>query len=139
MALQEGYADIAYANTIHSSTEWLSANTDKKNYALSMGRYYIDTKYTCTEFYDPYPDELLTSNSILAEQYLLGTLYLTPVVDPAGHLTGKEVKAGSVSSKKTYSETRGANMGADRFPEVSLLLSPYCSYSKVSSNRLIRV
>jgi len=133
MVMQSGYADIAYANSVNSTTEWRTASLANKNYALSMGRFYIDSKYTCIDFDETYldeeleyPDELLTANSILAEAYLLDTLFIT--VETTGSMILNRVKAGDVESEKEFSNNGRSPLTIDRFQDVTLLLSQFCSY-----------
>lgn len=139
MAMLSGYADVTYANSVNTTSEWRSASAAQKNYALSMGRFYIDTKYTCIDFVtvyedegEPYPDELLTANSIIAEAYILGTLFVD--VNTQGSLILSRVKAGDVESEKEYSANAGNPLNIDRFQEATLLLSQFCTYGSGSGS-----
>lgn len=133
MALQSGYATVAYANVVNiNSTEWGRASVSEKEYALSISRNYIDSTYTCSTLTDPYPDEVMTANSMLADQYLKGNLF--KIDDTSGKLVQKEVKAGPVTVKKEYA---GRYQGSvkprpDQFPEVTTLISGYCTLGGAS-------
>lgn len=143
MAIQAGYADITYANGVNVDiAAWEDLETNQKQYALDISRMYIDDKYVCVDWEEDYPDgiypdELLTANSKFALEYVNGNLFTATNDDNAGSLISKTVKAGSVSSSKEYSDIGVSQKGKDRFPEISMLLSPYCSRGR--SGKLIRV
>lgn len=139
MALQEGYATVEYADIVNTGlVTWTALTTAQKEYALSISRFYIDSEYTCSTFTEPYPDELMTANSMLASDYADGTLF--QVEDAGAILIAKTVKAGDVSSSKEYAGRymSGLVTKVDRFPEVTALISSYCSYGS-GSKTLTRV
>lgn len=144
MAYLVGYCDLAFANSINKSDEWSDASSSEKQMAITYGRLFIDQTYTCSDTedwdvtdYTTIPDEVQRANAILAEYHILGTLLpLTEQV--SGPITQKKVKAGSVESETTYMgayASKGKTI--DQKPEITMLLSPYCSLGK--SRDLIRV
>lgn len=136
MAIQSGYCTNTYADDVNAeSLEWDNLEDEQKTYAISIARMYIDDKYVCSTFEEPYPDELLTANALFADKHAKGLLFINPNVDTKGMVISKRVKAGSVESETEYSELKGNNLGADRFTEISMLLSIYCSFGKT---RLLR-
>ena len=150
MAYLAGYCTLVFANINNKSSEWSRKSEADKNYAITFGRIYIDKTYTCidpddneiwdwdTEDYTTIPDEVQKANAILAEQFVLGNLTST---EPklSGPIVKKRVKAGSVESETIY---KGYYSTSSKFqdiqPEVTMLLSPYCSFGSNSQN-LIRV
>lgn len=138
MALNEGYATVAYADLVNTGEAvWTALTTEEKENALSMGRYFIDSTYTCSTFTEPYPDELQTANSLLALEYANDNLFL--INDTSGMLVAKSVKAGSVTISKEYAGryTSRLQKSIDRYPQITALLTEYCSLA--SSTSLIRV
>jgi len=144
MAYVVGYCDVAFADTINVSTEWTNATISEKEMAITYGRLFIDKNYSCsdtdewdTDDYTTIPDEVQRANAILAEQSVQGILLTT---DPgfSGPITSTKVKAGSVESEKTYLGAYStATKKTDQKPEITMLLSPYCTLGK--SKYLIRV
>lgn len=144
MAYLTGYCDLAYANLNNKTTEWSRATLNNKNYAITIGRIYIDKNYTCenslwdTDDYTTIPEEVQKSNSILAEKYILGELInLDPKV--SGPIVKERVKAGTAESETVY---KGYYSKSSKFidlqPETTMLLSPYCIIGSSGQN-LIRV
>ena len=145
MAYLLGYCELSYANLNNVSTEWSYASVADKNYAITIGRLYIDKNYVCldsdlwdTTDYTTIPEEVQKANSILAEQYILGLLITTDKKE-SGPIVKTRVKAGSVESEtvyKGYYSKSGSKI--DEQPEVTMLLSAYCSLGNSGQN-LIRV
>lgn len=145
MAYLDGYCDLAYANSQNKSSTWLYASNADKNYAITIGRIYIDKNYTCSDTstwdtadYTTIPEEVQKANAILAEQQILGLLITTDPVT-SGPIVKKRSKAGSVESEIVYKGyySKSGNK-ADEQPEATMLLSPYCSLGNSGQN-LIRV
>ena len=145
MAYLAGYCELSFANVNNTSSAWSSASSTQKSFAISMGRIYIDDKYSCidsstwdTTDYTTIPDEVQLANAMLAEEYISGTLIETEL-QPSGPITKKKVKAGSVETETTYKGyySRSASH-KDQHPYVTMLLSPYCTYGN-SSKELTRV
>lgn len=144
MAYLSGYCDVAFANTVNKSDEWSNASAADKEFSLTMGRLYIDQKYTCSDTstwdttdYTTIPDEVQRANAILGEDYIKGELTQTEV-PVSGPITSKRVKAGSVESETTYlGYYSTATKKFDPKQEVTMLLSPYCTLG--GSKTLIRV
>ena len=145
MTIKAGYCTAVYADTINSSTEWLVLSNDEKEFAISMGRNYIDSKYSCLDSSNwdttdstTIPTEVQWSNATLAEQYAQGTLTTTSAY--SGPITKKKVKAGDAEVETTYQGLYSSSGGKtkDPFSEVTLMLSAYCTYGN-SSRTLIRV
>lgn len=145
MALLGAYTDVAYANSVNiGKTEWDAASVSQKNNALILSRYFIDSEYSCVEItgldvtdLTTVPDEFQMANALLAYEYLKGTLY---TYDPLGNqaIVAKRVKADKVESEVTYSGFMNSNIKkGDPYPEVTALLSPYCSMG--SDGKLVRV
>jgi len=143
MAYVVGYCDLAFANSINKSDEWSDADLSDKEMAIIYGRLFIDQAYTCstddwdTDDYTTIPDEVQRANALLAEMSILGTLL--PLTDQvSGPVTHKKVKAGSVESETTYMGFYSTgSKKIDQKPEITMLLSPYCSLGR--SRTLIRV
>lgn len=143
MAYQSGYCNIAFADTVNISTEWIALSDDEKNLAISYGRLYIDKNYTCsdtdwdTSDYSTIPDEVQRANAMLAEQYTLNELF--PTENVSGPVTREKVKAGSVESDISYmgSEAQYTKF-VDQKPEITLLLSFSCSLGSANAD-VIRV
>ena len=145
MALLGAYTDVAYANSVNiGKTEWDNASVVQKNDALVKARYYIDSNYSCSppdtldvSYLTTVPDEYQVANSLLAYEYLKNTLYTS---DPLGGqaVVSKRVKADKVESEVVYSGFMNRNVKkGDPYPEVTALLSVYCSLG--SNGRLTRV
>ena len=146
MALLSAYTDVAYANSVNlGKTEWDDASTIQKNDALVKARYFIDSTYVCSPpstldvtDLSTVPDEYQYANSLLAYEYLLGTLY---EYDPLGGqaVVSKKVKADRVETETTYTGFMAKKFikRGDKFPEVTALLSTYCSLG--SGGKLERV
>lgn len=145
MALLGAYTGVAYANSVNTGQEvWEDASVSQKENALVKARYYIDSTYTCTppdtldtDDLTTVPDEYQVANSILANEYLKGTLY---TYDPLGNqaVVSERVKADTVESEVTYSGFMNSNVNkGDKYPEVTALLSVYCSLG--SNGTLTRV
>lgn len=145
MAYLLGYCELTFANANNNSDAWLRASSTEKNFAITMGRIYIDEVYTCldsddwdTTDYTTIPDEVQLANSMLAEEYISGTLIDTDV-KTSGPVTKKKVKAGPVESETTYKGYYSrSGSSVDEHPYITMLLSPYCTYGN-SGNDLIRV
>ncbi len=138
MAYVTPYCEMSFANSVNiASTAWDDADTSDKNMALIYGRLFIDKNYTCvvgddeddwdTSDYTTIPDEVQRANAILAEMHISGTLFDTQAI--SGPITGKKVKAGSAESETTYMGSFATHSKTvDQKPEITMLLSPYCSY-----------
>lgn len=146
MAYIPGYCELSFANSNNSSTEWTDSTDDAKNFAISFGRSYIDSKYTCedsstwdTDDYTTIPDEVQLANSKLAERYVLG-VFSPDIKQYAGPIVKKKVKAGSVESDTIYKGfySQGGGNLYDENKEISIILSPYCTIG-ANSRTLIRV
>ena len=143
MAYVTPYCELSFANSINVSDEWEDAETSDKDMALVYGRLFIDQSYTCddtdwdTSDYSTIPEEVQRSNAILAEMYIQGVLF-PDSKGASGPVTKKRVKAGSVESETTYLGFYAAyTKTTDQKPEITMLLSPYCSFG--SNKDLIRV
>jgi len=144
MAYLVPYCTVAFATSINKSDEWSDASVSDKEMALVYGRLFIDQNYSCesdlwdTDDYLTIPDEVQRANAILAEQHVQGVLL--PTEDPkSGPIVQKKVKAGSVESETTYQGIYSkAGKKIDQKPEVTMILSPYCSLGNGNKN-LIRV
>jgi len=146
MSFIPGYCTASYADKINTSSEWASLLVEEKDFAIVMGRQYIDGKYLCKNSSDwdtddetTIPEEIKWANAFLAEQYALGTLTSTKI-QPSGVITRKKVKAGSVESDTTYAGNNSikAAIKIDPFPEITLIIGSYCSLGAGTEN-LIRV
>jgi len=146
MAFQSGYCTESYANSVNETTEWISSSPQQKEFAISIGRNYIDSKYTCVDsttwdITDPttIPEEVQWANAYLAEQYILGNLTTTSP-QPNGNIVSQRVKAGSVESETTYQGERSSAQPkyVDPFPDITLMLQSYCSLGN-NSKHLTRV
>lgn len=144
MAYLPGYCELSYADANNESTDWTGSSVSEKNYAITVGRLYIDKNYTCenslwdTDDYTTIPEEVQKANSVLAEEYVSNTLINT---DPkvSGPITKKRVKAGSVESEIIYKGYYSrSSKSIDEQPETTMLLSPYCTLGSNGQN-LIRV
>lgn len=130
---KEPYCTIEEADEVNLSATWIALYDDEKEVALKWGRVYLDSKYKCSSTLtaDQESDALEAkklANALLGEQYALGNMFKpSPNIDSA--LTEKAVKAGSVSISKKYSEGSGT---FDPFPQVTDVLSGYCSYSSAT-------
>jgi len=145
MALLSPYTDLAYANTINvGKLEWENASDSQKNNALVQARYFIDSKYTCVAVDDmdvddltTVPDEFQVANSLLAYEYILGTLFEYDALGGQA-VVAKRVKADKVEVETNYSGfMSGPVKKGDKYPEVTALLSVYCT--RGSHGQLVRV
>lgn len=113
------YATIADADLVLTNTTWTALSSDDKQVALDAGTLWIDAKYTCAVT-DPVEGNLVRANILLADKYVSGNMFV-PV---EGNISVKEVKAGTVSSKKEYDI--GTQVGVNPYAEIELLLGSVC-------------
>jgi len=146
MAFLPGYCTVVYADTVNVSAEWVAYTDPEKELAITMGRFYIDKNYTCLDsddwdrdVVDSVPEEVQLANAKLAEEYALGILIPDFSADVSSPITKKKVKAGSVETDTTYAGyfTSRLKIEYDKKKEITLLLSPYCTFG--STCNLIRV
>ena len=124
------YTDIAYADTINTSTEWVGSSDPEKQVAIDTGEIWINSKYTCAVT-DPVNDNLQKANALLADMYIQGTMF--SVVE--GNIISTKVKADTVESEKTYSE--GTQQGSNPFAEIDLLLGSVCTIGGYTSGGIL--
>lgn len=139
MALKTPYATVSEANSyLADSDEWSDLDTSEKNSHLLNGRYYIDANYSCviptTYGEEVIPEEFKYANSLLANADAIDGLF--GIDKTVGNpIVKKRSKAGDVESEITYSGSRstGVNLNTiDNYPQVTSLLSEYCSRTKSS-------
>jgi len=131
MALKTPYATVAEADAYFDENDsWLDLEeVDKENHLLN-GRYYIDGKYSCTDLVDgdPIPEEYTYANALLALEDSVTPIFS---VSTSGDnsLVKTKVVAGPVSTEKVYSGYTGdSKKEIDRYPQITALLSEYCSF-----------
>jgi len=125
------YTDIAYCDTVNTSTAWVAADDPTKQLAIDMGELWIDKTYTCV-ISDPVQDNLQRANALLADKHVNGDLYEVQ----EGEIKSKSVTADTVSSSKEYLQGSGT---VDPFAEVNLLLGSVCSINSGSFFITVRV
>ncbi len=139
---KEPYCTIEEADLVNDFSSWLSLDDDTKTDALKWGRVYLDSKYRCstslsTEDEADAIEARKIANAILGNEYVLGNLFKVIPTDNSA-LTAKAVKAGSVSISKKFSES-SSSPPVDQFPQVTAVLSGYCSLIGASSFRNVNV
>ncbi len=141
MALKTAYATSAEADVyLATNATWLALTDSEKDAHLLNATYYIDKNYNCT-FSDTVEDEAGYACSILAAKDMASSIY---TVDDTGgsSIVEKEVKAGSVLTKKRYGGSFSSSASTiDPYPEVSAILGDYCSLIKqngLSSASVVR-
>ena len=144
MALKTPYATVTEANSyLSDSDEWSDLTTTEKNNHLLNGRYYIDANYSCiietdTNGDEVIPEEFVYANSLLANISTINGLF--NVDKTLGNaIVKKKSVAGPVESEITYAGSRSTNTNLnsiDSYPQVTSLLSEYCSRSKSSMNSI---
>lgn len=139
MALKTPYATVSQANSyLSESDEWSDLTTSEKNSHLLNGRYYIDANYSCTietiNGEEVIPEEFVYANSLLANYDAIDGLY--NVDKTLGNaVVKKKAVAGEVESEITYAGSRSTGVSlhsVDNYPQVTSLLSEYCSRTKAS-------
>ena len=140
MALKVPYATVSEANSFLSESDsWSDLTTSEKEIHLLNGRYFLDSYYTCTlEDENNIPDEFAYANSLLAEIDLNTGLF---IVDKTigNAVVKKRSVAGDVESEITYSGSRSTVMhlnSIDSYPQVTSILSEYCSITNSSMNNV---
>ena len=144
MSFSTGYCTVAYANTANeNSTTWDDLETAQKELAISMGKSFIDSKYTCSDSDDwditdttTIPEEIQYANAIMAERYSNGELFDTSDYK-SGPIASKKVKAGSVETTTIYAGMYSQSVkSTDNNKDITLMISAYCS---LGSSTLTRV
>jgi hypothetical protein len=136
MSFNTPYCDIVCANKyLNKSEVWLKASTEKKNLALSFGRAFLDKHYSCIAFdvFNP-PEAIKMANAYLAEDYLEGTLIISPG-NITGVITSKRSKAGSVETEVEYA----IGKITDAQQDISLILAEYCTKKSAISKIVTRI
>ena len=145
MALKTPYATVSEANAyLKTNDAWSNLSTSEKNNHLINGRYYIDSNYACSEVDETnISEEYKYANSLLAEIDLATGLFT--VDDTVGSpIVEKRVKAGSVESQTLYAGNRSSSLrlnGIDKYPQITSLLSEFCTLKKgsqINSSSLLR-
>jgi hypothetical protein len=117
----QAYVTIEEADAILGTTEpWIGATEDAKQAAINSGALYIDFNYQCVIDPSNIPDTTKEANALLANEDLIQSLW-TRQDDNKGKISSEEVKAGSVSSKKSYAVNAGTTW-KDPFPAITALL-----------------
>ena len=123
LTVQGAYASVAEADAFLSNDDvWLELEENVKEDALLWGRYYIDTKFTCTVDSEVIPEEFKFANTLLAKDYTLqGDLFF----DNEDSVKKKFVKAGEVESETTYMS--GKKSSPASVSKSIAVLHAYCS------------
>lgn len=129
-ALPTPYVSNANADTVNAGvTEWDAATESQQDAALSYGRSFIDSRYTCETFdEDDAPAEIQMANALFAVEYLKGTLY----AEPETNVVEQSVKAGEVETRKRFARSGGTST-IDPFPAITAILSGTCWLRSSSS------
>lgn len=131
------YATNAEADVYNTGdVTWDGTSEGDKTTALEYARRYIDMYYLCATIdMAAVPDDVKQASAILALAHLSTPLYNTKPTSES--LKSKSVRAGSVSSSKTFASDYKIT---DPFPEVTMLLSSQCKLKRggVSSATLGR-
>lgn len=123
--LKAGYISVVDADSILvDSAEWVSLTTEKKELAISWGRIYIDTNYSCLIDETAPSDSVQYANALFADQYVNGSLFETQGGRANTKTTTSETtKAGSVEVSETYAvNSSGNTIKSDPFPDISAIL-----------------
>ena len=126
MPINTPYASVSEADTIIGDVSpWNNAEPTQKDYALQIGRAYIDSKYTCVSIDESAaPDPVKIANAKLANIYLdKGDTFFGDQTILG--LKKKRVKAGSVESEKEFDSNE--TTPADPYPEITAILYGYCT------------
>ena len=131
--LKAGYISVADADIILAdSSEWMGSTTERKELAISWGRIYIDTNYSCVIDETAPSDSVQYANALFADQYVKGSLYSSQGERADSKTTVSETtKAGSVEVSETYAvnNASGNVVQSDPFPDISAILyQDGCSY-----------
>lgn len=125
------YTDIAYCDTVLSSTAWVASTDTEKQTAIDMGELWIDAEYSCVAD-SPVQTSIQMANALLADKYINSVLFAVN----EGEIESKSVKAGSVETERTY--FKGASI-EDSFAEIKMLLNSECSINHSSVFVTLRV
>ena len=96
----ESYCSVTEAETyLENNSTWIAATEEAQIQALLAARYYIDITFTCDlTNYTVAPDALKMATAYLAADYIVDDT----IFDSDIKIKELEVKAGDVSSRKTY-------------------------------------
>lgn len=124
--LEDGFADIAYADSMLGATAkpWASTTDTNKEDALQYARVYMEKTYRDNSFDldSDFPDYLKTCNSILANEHLSESLFESESNSKTEMgLTSKSVKADVVETKKEYDPVYSSKW-KDPFPSVTAIM-----------------
>lgn len=144
MAFATGYCTVLYANSVNENDTWDNLESSAKELAISVGKNYIDSVYTCADSTEwditdisTIPEEIQLANAKLANSYADGTL-TDDSEDKSGPITYKKVKAGSVETATTYLGFYSQSTGSrDKNKDITLMISAYCTIG--NTGNLIRV
>jgi len=144
MAFSTGYCTVSYANSINDNETWDDLSTTQKELAISVGKNYIDSTYTCEDssLWDitdttTIPEEIQMANALLANSYITGEL-TDDSKQTSGPITHKKVKAGSVETSTTYLGFYSPSTKiSDSNKDITLMISAYCTLG--NTGNLIRV
>lgn len=124
--LKAGYISVVDADAILvDSTEWNAQTTKKKELAISWGRIYIDTNYSCAIDETAPSESVQYANALFADQYVKGSLFETQGGRANTKTTTAETTtAGSFTVSETYAvnSSSGDVMNNDPFPDISAIL-----------------
>lgn len=136
MNINTPYLTLAEADTYLGTIEpWNSTSTSDKNAALEYGRAYLDSRYTCVEINeDDAPDPIKIVNAELANLYLTDKdKFFNPVQQTS--IKRKKVKADDVEVDTQYDAN--IEYARDPFPQITAILSAYCSYQASTIQKLV--
>lgn len=139
--LKDAYVTPTEADEFNSSTAWFDLDEDGKTLALQWGRVYLDGKYACAVVYESDPryedfsNALKVANARLGDYQAQGKLFIVSDTNDSV-ITAKSVKAGSVQISKKFATNEYGSSQRDAFPDVALILAPYCASSSQSFNQV---
>lgn len=133
--LTTAYCTVEEANTVNNSDAWNVLLEQERQTALNWGRVYLDSYYSCGVYnhvdLDDIDDEAVVNafkaaNAVLGDKYANDELFEATATTNS-KIAEKQVKAGSVSTRTKYADP-AVGETYDPFPEVSAILSGYCTY-----------
>lgn len=122
---KDPYCSVDEADTVNTSTDWVSLSSTEKETALKWARLYLDGNYDCSSANESDADFVTArklANALLARQHVISDLFADVNPDDAV-LIEKTIKAGSVDIGKKYQTESRTH---DRHSEITAALANYC-------------